>query len=206
MDFPKIDLEVEEPKTLNTEDVEALIKRSDNGDDFSCYNLGNMYLKGDIVNKNLNKAERYLLSAKNNKYAQYALGNLYLQKEKYDIKKAILCFEKSADKNMQASYLFGRIYFFSADDLKKDREKALEFMNLSAKQGNEYAQNFIDNTEGFENKMLVNTLFSLFVNLSRCIEDDYHYKFQSGRKMIVNKLQKFRSKTSSTLKATIIRL
>lgn len=38
--------------------------------------------------------------------------------------------------------------------------------------------------------MLSNTIFSLFVNLSRCIEDDYHRKFQSGRKMIDSKLRK----------------
>lgn len=63
-------------------------------------------------------------------------------------------------------------------------------MNLSAEQGSEYAQNFIDNTEQFENEMLANTIFSLFVNLSRCIEDDYHHKFQSGRKMIDSKLQR----------------
>ena len=66
----------------------------------------------------------------------------------------------------------------------------MQYMNLSAEQGNEYAQNFIDNTEQFENEMLANTIFSLFVNLSRCIEDDYHHKFQSGRKMIDSKLQR----------------
>ena len=63
-------------------------------------------------------------------------------------------------------------------------------MTLSAEQGSEDAQNFIDNTEHFENEMLANTIFSLFVNLSRCIEDDYHRKFQSGRKMIDSKLRR----------------
>ena len=44
--------------------------------------------------------------------------------------------------------------------------------------------------QDIENKMLANTIFSLFVNLSRCIEDDYHRKFQSGRKMIDCKLRR----------------
>jgi len=44
--------------------------------------------------------------------------------------------------------------------------------------------------EKFENEILANTIFSLFVNLSRCIEDDYHNKFQSGRKMIDSKLRR----------------
>lgn len=170
--------------------IPLLTKCADSGDAFSCYKLGTLYLKGEIVNQDLDKAEKYLLSAEDNEFTQYALGKLYLQKEKYDIQKAISYFEKSADKNMQASYQLGRLYFFGAEDLEKDKEKAIQYMNLSAEQGNEYAQNFIDNTEQFENEMLANTIFSLFVNLSRCIEDDYHHKFQSGRKMIDSKLRR----------------
>ena len=41
-----------------------------------------------------------------------------------------------------------------------------------------------------ENEILANTIFGLFVNLSRCIEDDYHHQFQSGRKMIDSKLRR----------------
>ncbi|MBQ7784274.1 MAG: hypothetical protein IJ368_09915 [Oscillospiraceae bacterium] len=35
-----------------------------------------------------------------------------------------------------------------------------------------------------------NTVLNLFANLSRCIEDDYHKDFKSGRKMIDHKLRK----------------
>ncbi|MCM1271452.1 MAG: relaxase MobL [Ruminococcus flavefaciens] len=170
--------------------ISLLTECANGGDAFSCYKLGTLYLKGEIVNQDLDKAEKYLLSAEDNGFTQYALGKLYLQKEKYDIQKAILYFEKSADKNMQASYQLGRLYFFGAEDLEKDKEKAIQYLYLSAEQGSEVAQNFIDNTEHFENEMLANTIFSLFVNLSRCIEDDYHNKFQSGRKMIDSKLRR----------------
>lgn len=54
----------------------------------------------------------------------------------------------------------------------------------------EYAQNILDNQEKFEDKMLASTIFSLFINLSRCIEDNYHNKFKSGRKMIDSKLRR----------------
>lgn len=47
-----------------------------------------------------------------------------------------------------------------------------------------------ENTDQFKNEILANTIFNLFVNLSRCIEDDYHHKFQSGRKMIDSKLRR----------------
>lgn len=125
-------------------------------------------------------------------YLQYQIGMIYFKGlgTLIDNQKAVEYFEKSADKNMWASYQLGRLYFFGADGLKKDKEKALQYLNLSAKQGNEYAQNILDNQEKFENEMLANTIFSLFVNLSRCIEDDYHCKFQSGRKMIDSKLRR----------------
>ena len=47
-----------------------------------------------------------------------------------------------------------------------------------------------ENTDQFKNEILANTIFNLFVNLSRCIEDDYHHKFQSGRKIIDSKLRR----------------
>ncbi len=167
-----------------------LTECADSGDAFSCYKLGNLYINGEIVNQNLDKAEKYLLSAEDNQFTQYALGKLYLQKEKYDIEKAISYFEKSADKNMWSSYQLGRIYLLGADGLEKDKEKAMQFLNLSAEQGNENALNLLENTEQFENEILASTIFSLFANLSRCIEDDYHKNFQSGRKMIDSKLRR----------------
>ena len=170
--------------------IALLTECADSGDDFACYKLGNLYLKGKIINQDLDKAEKYLMSAKDNGFTQYALGKLYLQEEKYDIEKAISYFEKSTDKNMWSSYQLGRLYLFGADGLEKNKEKAIQFLNLSAEQGNEYTQNLLDNTEQLENTMLTNTIFSLFANLSHCIEDDYHHKFQSGRKMIDSKLRR----------------
>ncbi len=170
--------------------ITLLTECADSGDAFSRYKLGNLYLNGEIVMQDLDKAEKYLLSAEDNEFTQYALGKLYMQKEKYDIQKAISYFEKSADKNMWASYQLGKLYLLGSDGLEKDKEKAMHYLNLSAEQGNEHAQNILDDQEKFENEMLANTIFSLFVNLSRCIEDDYHNKFQLGRKMIDSKLRR----------------
>ena len=109
------------------------------------------------MSQNLDKAEKYLLLAADNEYTQYALAKLYLQEEKYDIQKAVNYFENCADKNHLASYQLGRIYLF----------------------GNECAQAMLDNISKFENVLLANTILSLFVNLSRCIEDDYAQKYKS---------------------------
>ncbi len=170
--------------------ISLLTECADSGDAFSCHKLGDLYLKGEIINQDLDRAEKYLLSAEDNEFTQYALGKLYLQKEKYNIEKTISYFVKSADKHMWASYQLGRLYLFGADDLEKDKEKAMQYLNLSAEQGNGYARNLLENTEQFENEMLANTILSLFVNLSRCIEDDYNRKFQSGRRMIDSKLRR----------------
>ena len=167
-----------------------LTECADSGDAFACYKLGKIYFKGDIVLQDLDKAEKYLLSAEDNEFTQYAFGKLYLQKEKYDILKAVDCFEKSADKNVWSSYQLGRLYLFGAEGLEKDKTKAVEWLTKSANNGNEYAQNMLNNMAQFENAVLANTIFGLFANLSRCIEDDYTQKYKSVRRTVDSRLRR----------------
>ena len=153
--------------------IALLTECADSGDVIACYRLGKIYLQGEIMPQNLDKAERYLLLVEDNEYTQYALAKLYLQEEKYDIQKAVNYFENCADKNHWASYQLGRIYLFGAAGLTKDEEQAIEWFTKSANDGNEYAQAMLDNISKFENDLLVNTIFSLLVSLSRCIQDSY---------------------------------
>ena len=152
---------------------------ADSGDVIASYRLGKIYLQGEIMPQNLDKAEKYLLLVADNEYTQYALAKLYLQEEKYDIQKAVNYFENCADKNHLASYQLGRIYLFGAAGLTKDKGQAIEWFTKSANDGNECAQAMLDNISKFENVLLANTILSLFVNLSRCIEDDYAQKYKS---------------------------
>lgn len=153
--------------------IALLTECADSGDVIACYRLGKIYLESEIMPQNLDKAEKYLLLAEDNEYTQYALAKLYLQEEKYDIQKAVNYFGRSADKNHWASYQLGRIYLFGAAELTKDKEQAIEWFTKSANDGNEYAQAMLDNISKFENDLLANTIFSLFVSLSRCIQDSY---------------------------------
>ena len=153
--------------------IALLTECADSGDVIASYRLGKIYLQGEIMFQNLDKAERYLLLATDNEYVQYALAKLYLQEEKYEIQKAVNYFGRSADKNHWASYQLGRIYLFGAAELTKDKEQAIEWFTKSANDGNEYAQAMLDNISKFENDLLANTIFSLFVSLSRCIQDSY---------------------------------
>lgn len=162
----------------------------DSGDAFACYKLGKIYFKGDIVLQDLDKAEKYLLSAEDNEFTQYAFGKLYLQKEKYDILKAVDCFEKSADKNVWSSYQLGKIYLFGAAGLTKDKEQAIEWFTKSANDGNEYARDMLDDIAKFENDLLANTIFSLFVSLSRCIQDSYDNDRKDLQSIVDRKLMR----------------
>ena len=153
--------------------IALLTECADSGDVIASYRLGKIYLQGEIMFQNLDKAERYLLLAEDNEYVQYALAKLYLQEEKYEIQKAVNYFGRSADKNHWASYQLGRIYLFGAAGLTKDKEKAVEWFTKSANDGNEYAQAILVDISKFENDLLANTIFSLFVSLNRCIQDSY---------------------------------
>lgn len=174
-----------------------LTECADKGDSFAYFQLGQFYLKGEIVTQDLERAEKYLLLAEDNEFTQYAFGKLYLQEEKYDIQKAVDYFEKSADKNMWSSYQLGRLYLFGADELEKDKEKAVEWLTKSANDGNEYVQNMLNNIDDFENMLLRNTVMGLFVNLSRCIEDNYSQKQCSLKIQTDRKLRKMIQKRKS---------
>ena len=153
--------------------IALLTECADSGDVIACYRLGKIYLQGEIMPQNLDKAEKYLLLAEDSEYTQYALAKLYLQEEKYDIQKAVNYFENCADKNHWASYQLGRIYLFGTAGLTRDKGQAIEWFTKSANDGNEYAQAMLDNISKFENDLLANTIFSLFVSLNRCIQDSY---------------------------------
>ena len=174
-----------------------LTECSDKGDSFACFQLGQFYLKGEIVTQDLERAEKYLLLAEDNEFTQYAFGKLYLQEEKYDIQRAVDYFKRSSDKNMWSSYQLGRLYLFGADELEKDKEKAVEWLTKSAHDGNEYVQNMLNNIDDFENMLLRNTVMGLFVNLSRCIEDNYSQKQCSLKIQTDRKLRKMIQKRKS---------
>ena len=170
--------------------IALLTECADSGDVIASYRLGKIYLQGEIMPQNLDKAEKYLLLAEDSEYTQYALAKLYLQEEKYEIQKAANYFGRSADKNHWASYQLGRIYLFGAAELTKDKEQAIEWFTKSANDGNEYAQAMLDNISKFENDLLANTIFSLFVSLSRCIQDSYDNDRKDLQSIVDRKLMR----------------
>ena len=177
-------------------------KSSEQGQPYASYAVAQMYDKGEYVSQSEETAQRYYKvalsgfleleskgQADDNLY--YKLGAMYKKGlgTEIDIPKAIEYFEKSAE-NMWPTYQLGRLYLFGAEELEKDKEKAVEWLTKSANDGNEYAQNMLDNMAQFENTILANTIFALFANLCKCIEDDYTQKYKSVRHTVDSRLRR----------------
>lgn len=177
-------------------------KSSEQGQPYASYAVAQMYSKGEYVAENKETAQRYYKAAlsgfleleskdqaDDNLY--YKLGAMYKNGlgTEIDIPKAIEYFEKSTE-NMWSTYQLGRLYLFGAEELEKDKEKAVECLTKSANDGNEYAQNMLDNMAQFENTILANTIFALFANLCKCIEDDYTQKYKSVRHTVDSRLRR----------------
>ena len=184
-------------------------KSSEQGQPYASYAVAQMYSKGEYVAENKETAQRYYKAAlsgfleleskdqaDDNLY--YKLGSMFKNGlgTEIDIPKAIEYFEKSTE-NMWSTYQLGRLYLFGADELEKYKEKAVEWLTKSANDGNEYVQNMLNNIDDFENMLLRNTVMGLFVNLSRCIEDNYSQKQCSLKIQTDRKLRKMIQKRKS---------
>lgn len=177
-------------------------KSASQGQPYASYAAAQMYSKGEYVAENKETAQRYykaalsgFLELESKDQADdnlfYKIGVMYKNGlgTEIDIPKAIEYFEKSTE-NMWSTYQLGRLYLFGAEELEKDKEKAVEWLTKSANDGNEYAQNMLDNMAQFENTILANTIFALFVNLCKCIEDDYTQKYKSVRHTVDSRLRR----------------
>ena len=169
------------------------LKASQKENRYAYYSLGKLYLEKEkySLDKAVEYFEKVLKYEEIKPYAEYSLAKIMLDNNPYyDSEKAVSILELAAMENEWASFLLGRLYLYGTDDIQKDKEKALEWLELSAEQGNEYAQNMLDNIHSFENAVVANTIFGLFVNLSRCIADDYNRKYKSNRMSADRKLRR----------------
>ena len=177
-------------------------KSASQGQPYASYAAAQMYSKGEYVAENKETAQRYykaalsgFLELESKDQADdnlfYKIGVMYKNGlgTEIDIPKAIEYFEKSTE-NMWSTYQLGRLYLFGAEELEKDKEKAVEWLTKSANDGNEYAQNMLDNMAQFENTILANTIFALFANLCKCIEDAYTQKYKSVRHTVDSRLRR----------------
>jgi len=89
-----------------------------------------------------------------------------------------------------ASYRLGKLYLFGADGIERDVPQAMQWLAKSAEDGNEYAQQLLDNMEQRENAAFTSTIFGLFVSLSHAIEDDYNRSHKKLQSKVDSKIQR----------------
>ena len=176
----------------NLSKAEKYLLMADKDSGHACYYLGKLYQEEEKydLDKSVEWLEKAVTYDDISANASYSLAKILLEDNKYhDTQKAIKLLELSAEENNWASFLLGRLYLFGTEDIEKDKEKAMEWLNRSADDGNVYAQTFLNENRSFENTMLANTVLSLFINLSRCIEDDYRRRYRSVRMSADKKLR-----------------
>ena len=89
-----------------------------------------------------------------------------------------------------ASYKLGKLYLFGADGVERNSELAMQWLTKSAEDGNEYAQELLDNMEQRENAAFASTIFGLLVSLSHAIEDDYNKSHKKLQSKVDSKIQR----------------
>lgn len=108
------------------------------------YKLGKMFLNGDGVEKDIQKAVGWLKQAamEENEFAEYALGRLYLQGkevEKDTIAAEEYLLQAAKRGNKYAAYLLGKEYL-SGENLGKNAENAEKYLLKAAGHGNKFAE------------------------------------------------------------------
>ena len=103
------------------------------------------------------------------------------------LEKAVKLKNSNAKRFLSLEYISGE---HLEQDIERDKEQAIEWFTKSANDGNEYAQAILDEISKFENDLLVNTIFSLFVSLSRCIQDSYDNDRKDLQSIVDRKLMR----------------
>ncbi len=170
------------------------LEESDCTDDNLLYKLGRMYRYGLGTDEDIPKALEYFTrSAKHgntNAKRMIAIEQLTGEHIPQDVGKAVETLTELAENGDAVSaYRLGKIYLFGADGIERNPELAMQWLTQSAEDGNEYAQQLLDNMEQRENAAFASTIFGLFVSLSHAIEDDYNKSHKKLQSKVDSKIQ-----------------
>lgn len=118
--------------------IRILTELSDNGDTIAAYKLGKIYLRGDIVYKDYDKAEKYLKQAsEDNEYAMYTLAKLYMTDERKNQSEAVRLLERACDnKNVKPYAAFDYAKLLLNDTDFHDTRKAIRLLKETADMNN----------------------------------------------------------------------
>ncbi len=119
------------------EAFKELLYLAENGDIAQQYKIGDMYLDGKGISKDINKAIYWYKksASQGNVDSQNALGVIYtFYGEFKDVKESIIWYEKAANQGFSAAQ------FNLANIYKNENEKSFELYKKSANQSNKFSQ------------------------------------------------------------------
>lgn len=142
--------------------------------EYAAYRTGKLFNAGNGIEKDVNLAEQWFIRAYNNKYAQYSLAKIYIDK---DIKNGDPChsseiinlLESASEKSPYASYELGNIYrkgFFADPNL----EKSYIHYNAAITKFNEILQSAADDSLMYRVGKMYELGLGTEVNLPKAIK------------------------------------
>lgn len=143
------------------------------------YTLGKIYLGGDGVPKDVEKAMMLFRQAagQGNDHAAYQLGKIYVQGNERGVKNIDEGMkwlnEAALNNNSFAQYLLGKIYLRGLYGIKIDREKARDYLKDSSAQGNLFAQDLLDRMDMPYGDAAYLAIISLMRHFADLMEQDY---------------------------------
>ncbi len=170
------------------------LEESDRADDNLLYKLGRMYRYVLGTDEDIPKALEYFSrSAKHgniNAKRMIAIEQLSGEQIPCDVNKAVETLKELAENgDAMSAYRLGKLYLFGEDGIERDVPQAIQWLTKSAEDGNEYAQELLDNMEQRENAAFASTIFGLFVSLSHAIENDYSKNHKKLHSKVDSKIQ-----------------
>lgn len=163
------------------------IESDDMANDDLFYKLGQMFKFGLGTDSDVTKAIEYFRRSAemNNKNGLFEYGKALLIGEHIpqDTDSALKILEKAVKLKNSNAKRFLALEYISGEHLEQDFEKGIALLT-------EYAQAILDEISKFENDLLANTIFSLFVSLSRCIQDSYDNDRKDLQSIVDRKLMR----------------
>ena len=156
------------------EAIRLLTDSADKGFAAAQYQIGKLLYRGETIQQDIARAIDYLEKAagQKNPYAAYLAGKIRLtEAEVKDVLRAIQDFETAAENgNDYAEYQLGKIYLY-AKEVKRDYEKAIDYLSSAAEHGNPYAEQLLHNIQSNRHWSAALGAIRLLHHLSRMIQN-----------------------------------
>ena len=142
--------------------------------EYAAYRTGKLFNTGNGIKKDVDSAEQWFIRACNNKYAQYSLAKIYMNKDikngdPYHSGEIISLLESASEKSPYATYELGNIYrkgFFA----NSDYEKSYNYYNHAINKFNEMLRSAADDSLMYRVGKMYELGLGTEVNLPKAIK------------------------------------